>query len=84
MLVLVSREQHQAKVIEAVEPYDGIDLTCIGWWDLPEYGFIGEDGFLLRELVRTYNTVVIVDADRIDERFIPTYQELVRTIQCDE
>lgn len=90
VLVLVARDSQQNRLKSALlegrigcydlDPLAPYDIDILGWWEVQESEIFSIDtGFIYAELSK-YKVVIIVDKERIDQTFLPLYDNLIKVI----
>jgi hypothetical protein len=77
MLVLCAREP----MIKRIDALCLPRVLCVGWWDLEEAGLF-ERGFLCFDELYSYDVVVIIGRDRIDNSFCSILKQIEHILKC--
>ncbi len=63
------------------EQYQGTKLLAIGWWDLDKYGLLKISGTIDYAKLYSYDAVILVSIDRVDQQFRPLIEKVLQALE---
>lgn len=82
ILIIGAREQQVERVQKLLQDqkFRGRTIIALGWWEFVEYGLINTDGKLDTAFLCCFDAIVVLDRDRVDEKYNELYNLVVGTI----
>jgi hypothetical protein len=80
ILIICAREGQVIRLRKLlIDKYAHCPYLCLGWWDLFALDLTKAPDVIDTQVLCTYDVVVILDKERIDERFSSLFQQVIKS-----